>query len=197
MSNEEHHSSRTNGNRSLRFLLLGAVMALAITVVALLAGDRGDKVVTTSSSASSERTSSVATATTIPNTKAEVTARLREILQIREKAFAERDAGLFEDVYTSDCSCLEAGRAAIAALEKEKVLWRNRSTSIEVQSAREVNDKLWEVVGVFISNAFRIETEQGELVRQAPAERIRYRFLLVRSSDSELWRLGSVSPIEG
>jgi hypothetical protein len=196
MSNEEHHSSRTNGNPSRRFLLLGAVMALAITVVTLLAVDRDDKVVTTSS-ASSERTSSVATATTIPSTKAEVTARLKEILQIREKAFAERDAGLFEDVYTSDCSCLEAGRAAIAALEREKVLWRNRSTSIEVQSAREVNDRLWEVVGVFVSNAFRIETEQGELVRQAPAERIRYRFLLVRSSDAKSWRLGSVSPIEG
>jgi hypothetical protein len=83
MSNEEHHSSRTNGNPSRRFLLLGAVMALAITVVTLLAVDRDDKVVTTSSSASSERTSSVATATTIPNTKAEVTARLKEILQIR------------------------------------------------------------------------------------------------------------------
>jgi hypothetical protein len=197
MSNEEQHSSPTNGNPSRRFLLLGAVMALAITVVALLAIDRDDKVATTAPSASSERTPSAATSTTTPNTKAEVTARLREILQIREKAFAERDADLFEDVYTSDCSCLEAGRAAIAALEREKVLWRNRSTSIEVQSAKEVNDKLWEVVGVFVSNSFRIETEQGELVREAPAERIRYRFLLVRSSDSELWRLGSASPIEG
>ena len=133
----------------------------------------------------------------IPNTRAEVTARLREILQVREKAFAERDASLFEEVYTTDCSCLEAGRTAIAALEKEKVLWRNRSTSIEVQSAKEVNDRLWEVVAVFTSNAFRIETEQGQLVREVPAERIRYRFLLVRGPDSELWRLGSASPIEG
>jgi len=197
MSNEEHHSSPATGNPPRRLLLLGAVVALTITVVALLVVDRDDKVATTSKSDSSRRTSSAATETTISNTKAKVTARLREILQVREKAFAKRDASLFEDVYTSDCSCLEAGRAAIATLEKEKVLWRNRSTSIDVQSAREVNDRLWEVVAVFVSNAFRIETEQGQLIREAPAERIRYRFLLVRESNSELWRLGSASPIEG
>ncbi|HEY7605425.1 MAG TPA: hypothetical protein VID07_01470 [Actinomycetes bacterium] len=170
-------------------------MAVAITVVALLVTGRDDKVATTS--ASSSQASLAATTTTIPNTQAEVTARLREIIQVREKAFAERDASLFDDVYTSDCSCLEAGRSAIAALEREKVLWRNRSTSIEVQSAKQVNRRLWEVVGIFVSDAFRIETEQGQLVREAPAERIRYRFLLVRSSDSELWRLGSATALEG
>jgi hypothetical protein len=196
MQNEEHHSSPTTDSPSRRFLLPGVVMALAITIVALLIVGRDDKGVTTTPSASTPQTSSTPTTTT-PSTKTEVTARLREILEIREKAFAERDASLFTDVYTDDCSCLEAGRAAIAALEREKVLWRDRSTSIEVLSAREVNNKLWEVVAIFVSNAFRIETEEGQLVREVPAERIRYRFLLVRSSDSALWRLGSASPIEG
>ncbi len=197
MLNDEHRGSPATGSPSRRFLLLGAVSAITITVVALLVVDRNDEVAATSPSASPRQTSLATTTTTIHNTKAEVTARLGEILQVREKAFAERDASLFEDVYSSDCSCLEAGRKAIAALKREKVLWRNRSTSIEVQSARKVNDKLWEVVAVFVSNAFRIETEQGQLVREAPAERVRYRFLLVRGSDSDLWRLGSASPIEG
>jgi hypothetical protein len=197
MSNHEHHSSPTADTPPRRFLLLGAVIAIAITVAAGFVVARGDKVTTTAPSVSSPQPSSAATTRPTSSTKAEVTARLQEILEIREKAFAERDASLFDDVYTSDCSCLEAGRAAIAALERENVLWRNRSTSIDVQSAREVNNRLWEVVAVFVSDAFRIETEQGQLVRVAPPERIRYRFLLVRSSDSELWRLGNASPIEG
>jgi hypothetical protein len=198
MLNKEHRGSPTTGSPPRRFLLLGAVTAIAVTVVALLVVDRDDKVASTSPPVSPGQTSlGTNTTATILNTKAEITARLRQILQVREKAFAERDARLFDDVYTSDCSCLQAGREAIAALKREKVLWRNRATSIEVQSATEVNDRLWEVIAVFVSNAFRIETEQGQLVREAPAERIRYRFLLVRSSDSDLWRLGSASPIEG
>jgi hypothetical protein len=197
MPNEEHRSSPTAGAPPRRYLLLGAVVAIAITAATVFVVARDDKVATTEPLVSSPQSSSAATTSPTPNTKAEVTARLREILKIREKAFAERDASLFDDVYTSDCSCLEAGRAAIAALERENVLWRNRSTSIDVQSAREVNNRLWEVVAVFVSEAFRIETEQGQLVREAPGERIRYRFLLVRSSDSELWRLGNASPIEG
>ena len=197
MPNEEHRSSPTASTRPRRFFLLGAVIAIAITVAAVFVLVRDDNVATTAPSVSSPPSSSAATTRATPNTKAEVTARLQEILKIREKAFAERNASLFDDVYTSDCSCLEAGRAAIAALERENVLWRNRSTSLDVQSAREVSTKLWEVVAVFASDAFRIETEQGQLVRVVPAERIRYRFLLVRSSDSESWRLGNASPVEG
>jgi hypothetical protein len=113
------------------------------------------------------------------------------------KPSGERDEDLFEEVYTSDCSCLRAGRSAIAALKKERVRWQSRSISIEVQSANSINNRLWEVVALFISDSFRIETEEGTLVREAPAERIRYRFLLVRSSDEDPWRLGSASPVEG
>ena len=123
--------------------------------------------------------------------------RLREILDVREEAFRERNAGLFENVYSSDCTCLRAGRDVIAALRKEKVVWKNRSISIEVQSAKGMNDGLWEVVAIFVSNSFRIETEQGNLVRDVPGERLRYRFLLVRASDADPWLLGSASPVEG
>jgi hypothetical protein len=123
--------------------------------------------------------------------------RLREILDVREQAFRERDAALFENVYSSDCTCLRAGRDAIAALKKEKVRWKNRSISIEVQSATGMSERLWEVIAIFVSKSFRIETEKGVLVRDVPGERLRYRFLLVRASDSDPWLLGSASPAEG
>jgi hypothetical protein len=122
---------------------------------------------------------------------------LREILDVREQAFRQRDASLFDEVYTSECPCLRAGRDAIAALKKENVRWTNRSISIKVESAKSVNRRLWEVVALFVSDSFRIETENGILVRDVPAERLRYRFLLVRSSDADPWKLGSAAPLEG
>jgi hypothetical protein len=79
---------------------------------------------------------------------APVGTRLREILQIRERAFSERDASLFNDIYTSSCPCLHAGRDAIAALKKEEVLWKDRSISIEIQSAKSIGKRLWEVVAL-------------------------------------------------
>jgi hypothetical protein len=137
----------------------------------------------------------VPSSTASPDPESVVVARLQEIIQIREQAFRERNADLFDEVYTSDCSCLKAGREAIAALKKENIRWRNRSVSVDVQSVTSINDNLWEVVALFVSDAFRIETENGSLVREAPGERLRYRFLLVRSSGS--WRLGKASLIEG
>lgn len=118
-------------------------------------------------------------------------------MQIRERAIKERDASLFDEVYTTSCSCLRAGRAAVAALNRDNILWTHRSISIEVQSTKQISKRLWEVVALFVSDSFRIETEEGRLVREAPAERIRYRFLLVRTSDTEPWKLGGASPLEG
>jgi len=167
-------------------------MAIVIAVVLLMI-TRSDG----SGNASSPSLSRLETTTRAPNSESDVVTRLREILEVREEAFRERDASLFEDVYTSDCACLRAGRDAIAALKKEKVQWRNRSISLEIESARSMNSRLWEVVALFISNSFRIETEEGMLVREVPAERLRYRFLLVRTSEADPWRLGSASPVEG
>jgi hypothetical protein len=198
MTNEDPHSSRSDGGPSARQLLAGALIALLITGVALFVALRNGGLEATSRSPSTlHLTTTAPSASTIPDSRTAVIARLQEILEVREQAFRERDEDLFDDVYTSDCSCLRAGRSAIAALKKERVRWQGRSTSIEVQSAKSINTKLWEVVALFISDSFRIETEEGTLVRQAPAERIRYRFLLVRSSDEDPWRLGSASPVEG
>jgi hypothetical protein len=198
MSNEDPHSSRSGGDPSARQLLAGALIALLITGAALFVALRnGDLEATSRSPSTLHLTTTAPSASTTPDSRTAVIARLQEILEVREQAFRERDEDLFDDVYTSDCSCLRAGRSAIAALKKERIRWQGRSTSIEVQSARSINTKLWEVVALFISDSFRIETEEGTLVRQAPAERIRYRFLLVRSSDGDSWRLGSASPVEG
>jgi hypothetical protein len=145
---------------------------------------------------SAAATTAAPTTTTI-DTKTEVVARLREILRVREEAFASRDASLFDQVYTSDCPCLKAGRDAIAALVKENVVWKGRSISILVQSTQRINDRLWEVVAVFTSKPFRIETEDGALIRTASAERITYRFLLFRPSEGEQWLLGNASVLKG
>jgi hypothetical protein len=182
MSNQDHRSSPVN-DPPRRHLLSGASIALVVVGVALFFITRDDNLAATSRSATSApATTTASTTTTVPHVKSEIVARLREILQIRERAFTERDASLFDDVYTSTCPCLRAGRDAIAALKKENILWQNRSISIEIQSVKSVNNRLWEVVALFTSDSFRIETEEGRLVRQAPAERLRYRFLLVRTS---------------
>jgi hypothetical protein len=196
MPNEDHHSSQTPDEPPRRYLLLGALIALAIAGIALLVLTRDDDLAATPPPATST-TIGASTATTVPDTKSEVITRLREILRVREEAFSKRDASLFDDVYTSSCPCLRAGREAIAGLKKEDIRWQDRSISIEVQSAKSINNRMWEVIALFVADSFRIETEEGKLVREVPAERLRYRFLLVRNSDSEPWRLGNASPIEG
>jgi hypothetical protein len=138
MPNEDHRSSQTPDDPPRRYLLWGALIALAIAGVALLILARDDDLAATPPTAASA-TITASTATTIPDTKNEVIARLREILQVREEAFSKRDARLFDDIYTSSCPCLRAGREAIAGLKKEKIRWRDRSISIEVQSAKSIN----------------------------------------------------------
>ena len=197
MFNQDHRPSPVDDPRRRR-LLSGASIALVIVGVALFFITRGDDLAATSRSVTpAPAMPTASTTTTVPHIKSEIVARLREILQIRERALIERDASLFDDVYTSTCPCLRAGRDAVAALKKENILWRDRSISIEIQSVKSVSSRLWEVVALFISDSFRIETEEGRLVRQAPSERLRYRFLLVRTSESEPWRLGGASSIEG
>ena len=198
MSNEDPQASTTGTVRSRGLVLVGALIAVGVVGAALLIASRGDEPTSTSTSIASatpETTSPIATS--IPDSRSTVVARLREILQVRERAFETRDSSLFDEVYTDNCSCLRAGRNAIAALRKEKVVWKDRSISIEIRSAERVNSDLWEIVATFNSDAFRIESENGALIREAPAERLQYRFLLVRQSDTDNWLLGSATLVEG
>jgi hypothetical protein len=190
MPNDDPHTSSTAESPSRWYLAIGALVAL-IAVGAALVLTREDPSMAPSPSFAPPQSTVARSETTNPNPESEVVASLREIIQIRERAFRDRDASLFDDVYTSDCSCLQAGREAINALQREKVVWKDRSVSINVQSVDNINDNLWEVVAIFISDSFRIESEDGSLVREAPPERQRYRFLLTRSAGS--WRLGNAS----
>jgi hypothetical protein len=170
------------------------VTALLAAATAALFATRGDDQAAGSlpPPPSSPPATAAAPTTTI-NPRTEVVARLREILKVREEAFAKRDASLFDQVYSDDCPCLKAGRDAIAALLKENVVWKGRSISLLVQSTDQINEQLWEVVGILSSKPFRIETEAGVLIRSAPAERIRYRFLLFRPAKGAPWVLGNAS----
>src|SRR5215208_7803691 len=193
MPNEDQHAPSVADSTSRRYLFAVPLMAVLIGAVLFVTTRSDDSGNTSSSPPSRSETTLASTTTGVSDSKNEVVMRLREILDVREQAFRERNAALFDNVYSSDCTCLRAGRDAIAALKKEKVLWRNRSISIEAQSARGMSDRLWEVVAIFVSSSFRIETEKGVLVRDVPGERIRYRFLLVRASDADPWLLGSAS----
>jgi hypothetical protein len=195
MANLDRQPSPTASGPSRRGLLAVALIISLILSIAVFVVSRDTDSATTAPSNTSP-TTSAPVVTRVPDSRGTVVARLREILEVREQAFRERDASLFDEVYTSNCPCLRAGRDAIAALKKENILWQGRSISIEVQSAMSVSPMLWEVVAIFVSDSFRIETEEGRLIRRAPAERIRYRFLLVRTSDTDSLRLGSASPVE-
>jgi hypothetical protein len=133
---------------------------------------------------------------TAPESSADVAARLRHILQVREEAFGRRDMRLLETVYTADCPCLRSGRAAIARLLTDRAVWRGRAIAVEVSGVDRVSERIWVAVARFSSRPFRIEREDGALIRAAPAERQRYRFVLVRSVDGR-WLLGDALLLDG
>jgi hypothetical protein len=118
MPNEDQRNSLIARYTSRRLLVLGALFALALVGVVLFLLARNDEPVATSPIAAPSP-ATAADGIPKPDSKSEVIDRLREILQIRERAIKERDASLFDEVYTSNCPCLRAGRAAIAALNRE------------------------------------------------------------------------------
>jgi hypothetical protein len=200
MPNDKDPGPRpTIPRRSRRVLLTGLLLTLAVVGSIVVVVTRSDMLDGPATSTISPTTDSLAPppATKGPDSSTEVVTRLQEILRVRERAFRDRNPALFEEIYSSDCPCLPAGRNAIAALKREHIIWRERSILVQIKSARKISDRLWEVMAVFRSEPFRIETEKGELVREAPAERLRYRFLLVRALDTKTWQLGSASLVEG
>lgn len=198
MQRDDQQLQSASGRPIRRYLLLTALLALLVVGVAAVFIARNDDLgASPSSAAPNPESTSAPTTTRATSQRDEVIVRLQQIIDVRERAFRERNARLFDEVYSSDCPCLEAGRDAIAALRREKVQWKGRATSLEVINAQRINDRLWEAVAIFRSDPFRIETESGILVREVPAERLRYRFLLVRTSRENPWRLGDASLVEG
>jgi hypothetical protein len=131
-----------------------------------------------------------------PASRADLAARLREILDVREQAFGRRDLGLLETVYTADCACLHSGRAAIARLLADRAVWRGRAIAVDVTSLERLSERVWVAVALFSSRPFRIEREDGTLIRAVPAERHRYRFVLAQPTPGGPWLLGDASLLE-
>jgi hypothetical protein len=50
---------------------------------------------------------------------------------------------------------------------------------------------------LFSSRGFRIEREDGGLIRAVPAERRRYRLVLARPVPGGPWLAGDTAPLEG
>jgi hypothetical protein len=125
--------------------------------------------------------------------RADLATRLGDILRLRERAYARRDGTILDSISTWDCACLRSGRAAIARLLADHAVWRGRSVSVRVERLSRVNDSLWIAVAVLRRSAFRIEREDGTLLRAVPAARQRYRFALVWADRA--WLLGHASLI--
>ena len=189
-------ASSGSSNRGRLLAVLFTLVVASSAVIALLFSQAGNK----SSSFPSEQTgndatSATSTATTI-TTQTEITSRLREILQVRDRALLARNAGLLTSIYTIDCECLEDGRALINQLQKEKIFWRGVRTEVAVTSTEEVNDRLWIVVATVRTPSVRIETESRRLVRIVPPEQNRVRFALAKPQNEKEWLLGHASTFD-
>jgi hypothetical protein len=171
-----------------------SVALLLVAIAAFLMTRSDEKSTAVLPSQTAPVTSTTAPATTL-EPRDEVIDRLREILRIRDRALAKRDANLLETIYTVDCNCLSQSRALIRRLRKEHVVWNGLSTSLKVQQVEKVNDRLWIVIGILSTSTARIEDESGNLIEIAPGEKDRFRFAVAKPLDSQDWLLGYASVI--
>jgi hypothetical protein len=187
-----HHHDRPSHRTTWAAAITAALLLVAIAAVLVTRSDARSTAVPPSQPAPTMSTS-VPTTTLEP--RDEVIGRLRQILRIRDKALATRDATLLETIYTVDCNCLAQSRALIRRLRKERVVWNGLSTSLKVQQVQRVNDRLWIVIGVLSTSTARIEDEAGNLIEVAAGEKDRFRFAVAKPVDSQDWLLGYSSVI--
>jgi hypothetical protein len=129
------------------------------------------------------------TSTTL-EVRTEVIERLKEILQIRDEAFRERDAEILEDIYTVDCPCLEGDRNAIKELTVNNYHMVGGTTSVQIRKANQVSARLWLIVADFRSAPLRIEAEDNKLVRKESGGSDLFQFALSKPAGSSEWLLG-------
>jgi len=146
------------------------------------------------SSTVSPKVPSTPTATHDP--KAEVVARLQEILRVRDRAFTNRDASVLDAVYSPDCPCLKGDREAIEKLLKSHVRWLHLSTSIQAKQVQRIAAHEWIVNALVNIEPVKVETDAGRVVDSIPLERDLSRFILVQLSNSKEWRLGYASLVQ-
>jgi len=179
-----------------RPLLIALVLALLLTggIGTLLATRGSDETPPQSAPPPTGPPTATAPPTSIDE-RAEVVARLREILKIRDRALEERDASLLDQIYTVDCGCLQDGRTVIRRLRQERLVWKELSTTFTESKLEQVGERQWIVVGTLMTSSAIVETETGKLVRRAPAQRFLFRFALAKPVGSDQWLLGNASQI--
>ena len=134
--------------------------------------------------------------TTIIDPQTELVNRLNEILARREVAYDQRDPEILGEIYTVDCPCLKSDSNAIRELINEDYVWIGGGASIDVRRLERVTDRMWIIVADFTSEALRIETESGHLVRSEPRGSDLFQFVLARPVGSTQWLLGRASSYE-
>jgi hypothetical protein len=182
----------------------GAVHGLAVASVIVLTGavlfafvlahddDRG----TTPIGKAPISTTTPPQTTTTLDPRTELVARLREILARREAAYSQRDPDILKQIYTVDCPCLKSDSNAIRELVSEEYIWVGGETSIKVRRLERVTARMWIIVADFTSQALRIETESGRLVRTEPRGSDLFQFVLAMPTGSTQWLLGRASSYE-
>jgi hypothetical protein len=176
-----------------RFAVAGfsAILLVAALLTAVLLSREEDAERTAPTVRQSSANAST-TSTTL-EARAEVIERLREILEVRDKAFHERDAKVLEDVYTVDCPCLEGDRNAINELTANNYHIVGGTTSIEIRRANQVNVRLWLVIADFRSAPLRIEAQDNRLVREEAGGSDLFQFALSKPAGSNEWLLGGAT----
>jgi hypothetical protein len=134
--------------------------------------------------------------TTSIDPQTELVDRLEEILARREAAYDQRDPDILKEIYTVDCPCLKSDYNAIRELISEDYVWVGGETSIDVRRLEQVTERMWIIVADFTSEALRIETESGRLVRAEPRGSDLFQFVLARPMGSTQWLLGRASSYE-
>jgi hypothetical protein len=135
--------------------------------------------------------------TTSLDERAEVVARLREILRIRDEAYGTRNAFLLTQIYSNDCPCLRSDREIIQKMKSLRIVWKGVSTSIKVKKAERINPRLWILTTSVTGASFKIEKESGERVREVASGSDVVQFLLTKPSGQQDWLLGKGSFIRG
>jgi hypothetical protein len=182
-------------------LAIAAGVALALLLAAAWTLTRGSADPTASSpppqpAPPAAPTTTLAATTTTLDPEAEVVARLRQILRVRDQALETRNASLLEDVYTQDCPCLQGDTDAIDQLRRSHQVWRGVSTSVRVRQLQRVNARLWIVNATFVAAPFEVQNESGGRIRTTPGERNLTRFALAKPAGHQEWLLGHVSLID-
>lgn len=181
--------------RRRRPWVIFAALALAGLLVAVVTTLTDDEASDGSRSEGLGSSPSEQSSTTV-DSEEELVSRLEEILAIREQAYRSRDPEILNEIYSVGCPCLKSDSNAIRELIREGYVWVGGETSIRVRRAERVTERMWIIVADFHSEALRIETESGGLVRSEPRGQDLFEFVLAKPAGSTQWLLGRAAASE-